>query len=240
MDKVNNELRTRMYINQSLDYRLNLEDNLDVLNEIVNIKNKIKSDESKEGKLSFNSESKLIELLYDIVNANNIDPYVKQLSIENTILEYDLDWFNKQIGNSVDIRSIILHDIYKKLIHCINKIIKKYVINDFELLLKDLKSDNINTKGKAMTVLVFIFLGEDKTISLVFSELINILSRFNSSSVTIGENRTEVLFKISQKIFRVCLILKEKLSSENKYVQKLNKYLSIQDIKNIFKIIIIF
>jgi len=58
---------------------------------------------------------KLSMLISTIIKENKLTLEEKQLGIENVILNYDLDWFKNEIENSVDIKSIILHDIYTKL-----------------------------------------------------------------------------------------------------------------------------
>ena len=237
MDIVNDVRSLRNHLNNEKLNRLKLDSSIEELAKFVNIKNNIGIDNKKEVKFSLNSESNLINSIYELVNAHNIHPSIKQISVEDALLNYDLNWFNNQIGNSVDIRSIVLHDIYKKLIHTINKIIKNYSYNNFESLLKDIKSNNVNIKSKAITCLVLIYLGNDKVISLVFSELINLLSQFNTSDDELGVNRTEILFKIARKLFKVCLVIKEDdiISRDNKYLNNLIKIISINEIKNIIK-----
>ena len=46
-----------------------------------------------------------------ILNDTTLDANSKQVGIEKLVLEYDLDWFKQEMTNSIDTRSVILHDI---------------------------------------------------------------------------------------------------------------------------------
>ena len=55
---------------------------------------------------------KIKEILND---TSLVSLYEKQISIEKLILNYDLELFKNNFSESTNVKSVILHDIYKKL-----------------------------------------------------------------------------------------------------------------------------
>lgn len=302
MVRVSNVKLQRLYgentIKYSIEYKLN------ELQKYVELKNVLKSDNKKINKFSISSESKLIDILSNIVNNKELSPELRQISVEKTILEYDMNWFNLNFSNSTDIRSIILHDVYKKILRKLNNLIKIFTANNFELLnilfvpfrvrnntenvdifksMFDQEGNNIphprreveNTayrkkneggigniikrngieelsgpeKNKAITGLVIIYLGPEILLSLCFSEIVKLLTQFTTSEEELGKNRTELIFNIANKLFKVAISFSqypamakegEKLKNNSilprkKVLDRLNKYLNQEEIINIFR-----
>jgi len=150
-------------------------------------------------------------LISTIIKENKLTLEEKQLGIENVILNYDLDWFKNEIENSVDIKSIILHDIYTKLDKELSVILQPYIKNKFENLIINI--DNPLKRSECIAVLIIILLGNDRIINICFKLLIELVSQYNNDKLF---NRTDILFKIVDRLSKYYFIYLKSLIKEEK------------------------
>lgn len=151
---------------------------------------------NKIDKLEFN-KSPLLKILDSIINSNmsNKD---KQIQIENSILKYELEYFNENLNNP-NIKSSILHNVYDELNKGYNKLIKKYTLNRCSLLKKEYNEKHRNYYN-AIIILMFLNLGVDKCISYSFSSILNMIN--NNWDIESIE-RTNVLFELANRFIRL-------------------------------------
>lgn len=169
----------------------------------------------------YNINEPLMKLIRTIINNSMLGNREKQIGIEKLCLEYDLNWFKNEMQNSLDIRSVILHDIYNKLNNSINFIILPYTKNDWSSLYKlynkvNLKGwsvdSNINKKDeiKIKSLLIYLLLGNDKIISISFKVLIELFTSENME-----KKRTELVFSLGNKLIKFAqynlMIIKKKI-----------------------------
>ena len=156
---------------------------------------------NKIDKLEFN-KSPLLQILDSIINSNmsNED---KQIHIENSILKYELEFFNENLNNP-NIKSSILHNVHDDLNKGYNKLIKKYTFNRCSLLKKEYNKNHRNYYN-AIIILMFLNLGVDKCISYSFSSILNMV---NNKEIDTLE-RTNVLFELANRFIRLFKIVKK-------------------------------
>lgn len=213
---------------RKLMYNINFEYRIDEIKKLNEIRKNLKS-EIKNNK--FQSQSKLFSQLSNIVNNKQIDPNFRQLEIERILIKYENEWFKMQMSDNINpsINSIILHDIYKKIEHKFNTIINKFMRNNFEKLLVNLNSNKEINKNEGITVLLFIYLGKDKIINICFNYITSLL--FNNENIN-GINRTNLIFKIADRLFKTALSVK--LNEDDKNIsidlRKLFKILPLNEI----------
>jgi hypothetical protein len=138
---------------------------------------------------------------------------------------------------------VILHDVYKKIERKIDAIIQRFTVNKFNGLLKALNNEKDKEQNEGMSVLVMIYLGKEKVISLCFSRILSILFERNNM---IGINRTKLIFIIGNLVFRIALAslsdknkglnynLINKDNLNNKLLYKMKKVISLEKIEDLF------
>lgn len=189
----------------------------------------------------YNIEGPLMVKIKMILDEKNQDNYTKQIAIEKLSLEYDLNWFANEMKNSVDARSVILHDIYKifntKLKFITQPFIKNNWINLKDLINKfnnNFNSENDKDIIKLFSLLIILILGNDAIISTTFKNIIEIIN----SSENMRANRTDLLFKLGFKLIKYAIY---KLDNTNKIIKNNitdshNKYI-LDDFKRIKEIL---
>lgn len=101
--------------------------------------------------IKFDGEGHLMQKIEIIISDNSIDNHTKQAAIENLCLEYDLNWFSNEIKDSLEARSVILHDIYKGIDSGIKFITLPYTKNNwfnFGKLILNAELDNIEINNR--------------------------------------------------------------------------------------------
>lgn len=56
-----------------------------------------------------------MRFISNVINDNKLNAISKQIGVEIICLDSDLNWFENEMKNSLDVRSTILHDIFHKL-----------------------------------------------------------------------------------------------------------------------------
>lgn len=96
--------------------------------DIITLIESMESLDNKVDKLaSFNTP--LLRTIKNILDSN-LSTYDKQASIEKGILEYELNFFNKNI-DSVEARNKILHKVYPKFKKAYSNLIDEYKLNNY-------------------------------------------------------------------------------------------------------------
>jgi hypothetical protein len=154
----------------------------------------------------FKIEDPLMKNINSIINNNLLSNRDKQIGIENLCLDYDLNWFSKELKNSVDARSVILHDIHKKLDISLLYIIKPYIKSDYlklYKLYKDAKFDKLVNNNKYQNkfkgLLVIMILGNKNVISTSFKLIVDLITKSNDNMEI---NKTEIIFKLGNNLFK--------------------------------------
>jgi hypothetical protein len=158
----------------------------------------IKTMDSKFNKLDLLT-SPLFKKIYDILNSD-LSSSDKQISIEKTLVEYDVGFFKQHLDNSSN-QYKILNLEYVKLLQNLNRFIKFYLINKYENLIKMFNSDKDNKY--ALIILMILYLGNERTISFVFKEMLNII--FGDIN---GINKTNLIFMIANKFIKIINLIK--------------------------------
>ena len=173
---------------------------LEVLSEILKSKNATELLVKKVEK--FKVDEPLMTNIYEILHNEKLENREKQIGIEKVCLEYDLNWFRQELKNSVETRSIILHDIYRSLDHGLKLVLQPYIKNNCFSLIKLYKktveqNQSLEEKSKGLMqlkgIIVLIILGNDKIISTSFKIIIDLI---RNSSENMEINRTELVFKL--------------------------------------------
>jgi hypothetical protein len=177
----------------------------------------------------FMVEGALMSKINLILSDSSLDANSKQVGIEKLCLEYDLEWFKQELKNSVDTRSVILHDIYKNLELSLKYITKSYIKNDWLKFKKKLESANkkigtekdidLNHKvfDELKAIIILLVLGTDNVISTSFKSIIELISK---SEEAMEADRTEILFKVGERLFRFAMF---KLNLFNNILNKVSK-----------------
>jgi len=177
-----NTLREKLINFFVLNYQL---DSIGELTEIVkNIEDKYDSNSDSESVSSEITNSKVIDYnrlnvidsasgMYGKINNilyNECSLMSKQLNIERLILNQDINYFEEVLKDSINVKSIVLHDVYSKFNHDLNIIIQPYIKNNYNLLLSSLNEVN------SQVILFILYVGNKTVINLCYSQIINILS----------------------------------------------------------------
>ena len=94
----------------------------------------------------------------------------KQITIERLILDSDINYFEDVLKDSINVKSIVLHDVYSKFNHELNVILQPYIKNNYRLLHRDLNT------VEGQVILFLLYVGNKTVINLCYSQIINILS----------------------------------------------------------------
>ena len=141
------------------------------MEKLVELLNDKKYQENSEKIYKLDSNKNVLsKLLSKIIKDKELDVYEKQLGIEKACFNYDMRWFQNNIKTSVDVKSIILHDVYNKINRALNIIIHKFIINNFIKLKKSINNEKNRSSGLA--ILIILFLGNDVIISTCFTIII--------------------------------------------------------------------
>jgi hypothetical protein len=209
--------------------------NKESINEFISLRNRnikilsdnikdiclIKTLDSKFNKLDLLT-SPLFKKIQDILNSD-LSCSDKQISIEKTLVEYDVSFFKEHLDNSSN-QFKLLNLEYVKLLQNLNRFLKFYLINKYANLIKMFNSDKDNKY--ALIILMILYLGNLRTISFVFKEMLNII--FNPGMD--GINKTNLIFMIANKFIKIFNLIKpEKVSL---IVEKL---CSFNNLKNLIK-----
>jgi len=191
----------------------------------------------------YNVEGPLMEKIKMILDVKNQDNYTKQIAIEKISLEYDLNWFANEMKNSLDARSVILHDIYKIFNTKLKFITNPYVKNNWLklklfIIKNNTKFNSENDKDiiKLFSLLVILVLGNDAIISTTFKNIIEIIN----SSENMRANRTELLFNLGFKLIKYAIYKLDNTYKiiNNNNTDNQNKYI-LDDLKRINEILIL-
>ena len=225
--------------------------NVAMFNELINTYSSINmNDISNIKKIEkYDLDQPLMKALSDIINNPEIDGERKQIGIEKLCLEYDLNWFEKEMKDSVDARSVMLHDIYKKMDNALNFIIKPYTRYNYLKLtnlydkcnfISDDNNNDINNKSISVfkSLLVLILLGNKNIISTSFKLIIELLTRSDSH---MQMDRTELVFNLGNKLFKFTNYtinnLKIRIAEGKEINAELNKLLQIFNIEKLIEIL---
>lgn len=191
------------------DYGRNIEE----FNHIISY---IESMESLDQKI--NSLSSLNTPLLRTVNKiieSNLSNGDKQVAIETCLIEYEIDYFNKNM-NTPGARSQLLHKIYPQFKKDYEGLIKEYSVNKYFKLKKgihSLKLTNFDSGNKEyfkiIVILIIMYLGTEKCISYSFSQVINLLG-----NNTENNKRTNIVISLGSKFNRLLKTIKIEHNSE--------------------------
>jgi hypothetical protein len=160
----------------------------------------------------FNDEYPLMKEIKNIINDNTFNDKEKQLGIEKLTLDYEMNWFKKEMSKSVDARSVILHDIHSKMNNGLNYIVKKYKDNNYSGLIDIYKESILKRDDKKSSLFknlfVLLLLGNKQVIGVCFKILIEEL---NKSDGNLNVDRTEFLFKLGNRIFKLSKFILDNL-----------------------------
>ena len=170
------------------------------LHNIINIVNNINSMDALENRLNKLSSlnTPLMKNIKMILDDHNLTLFDKQVCIEKTLIEYEINYFKYHL-DTAETRSQYLHKLYPDLVKGYNYIINQYRMNNYLKLKKaveEIKNDPIciklmNSKDKIaannivfnkmdiynyIIILLLMYLGESKTISYSFSQLVSLLN----------------------------------------------------------------
>jgi len=186
----------------------------------------------------FKIEGALMVKISEIIKEPSLNSYTKQLAIEKITLEYDLNWFTNEMNNSLQARSVILHDIYKGFYTGIKYITLPYTKNDWLKLRKLIKNsnlDNMDSNSKELiklkSLLVILILGNDNIISTSFKIIIELISNSDEGMRAL---RTELVFKLGNKLLKYATFKCNKLHkilSDDSYLETEVKRSKILDIE---------
>nr|QWO71467.1 RNA polymerase [Termitomyces sp. K1Aa] len=205
------------FLYKGKDNTRDLQTFLNIINEIENM-DKI---ENKIDKLSSLNTPLLKTIKY--ILSTKITPYDKQVAIEKALIDYELDYFNRNMDSS-EARYKILHSVYPKFKKAYDGLINEYKSNNYfklKKLIKILKSKSINGNYSLdidndskefynlVVVLIIMYLGSDKCISYSFSQLVSLLN-----STTDDHKRTNIAINLGNKVIR--LIKNINIKEENK------------------------
>ena len=183
--------------------------------------------ENKIKKFSL-KESPLLQMLEELLQVQDINLIDKQITLEKALVDYDLKFFKEYFANSSN-QIRIINQEYENILNNYNVFIKGFTLNKYsklrDLFIKD------KDKGYGIIVLMILYMGRDRTISLVFKEILNGL--FNpSSNLDLGEgiNKTILMFMLAKRFIKhISLIVS---TSENKAV---NNICSFNELKALIK-----
>jgi DNA-directed RNA polymerase len=168
------------------------------IGEISKGKEEIKN---RMNKINLAKESKLTLLLSKIINDSDISLMNKQIGIEKAILEYDLEWFKQEMESSIEIKNVVLHDIYFTLDKQLSIVLQPYIINKFKQLIKDI--DNPLRRSEAIAVLFIIIVGNEHIINICFKLIYELVSQnYYKNEI----NRTDLIFMIVEKLRKIYLL----------------------------------
>ncbi len=139
------------------------------------------------------SISPLMKNVYNTINSE-MSNWDKQNAIEKAVINYDTEFFKSYIDNPGN-KILILVREYKTIMEYYDNWIKKYTMNRYnefkKLYQKEKNSDY------ALMVTSILYLGRDKVINIVYSELLNrVLSNNEENTV----NRTSLIEILAKKV----------------------------------------
>jgi hypothetical protein len=218
--------------------------NLETLIQSIKVKDDINQTELVNKLNRFNTEGALIEQLKVIIDNKELNNYTKQIGIEKLLLEYDLNWFTNEMKDSLEARSVILHDIYKSFNTNIIYVTIPYIKNNwlkFKVLVNKCNLQDLNSGNtlNLTSLLIIIILGNDSVISTSFQNIIELISK---SDDNLKVNRTELLFSLAARLIKFAIYklnntyLKFKnndINNPNNTTAKLNDIKRINEVLNI-------
>lgn len=186
---------------------------------------KINSIEALDHKIDMLStiNTPLMSNIKEILENTVWNNHEKQVLIEKILIEYELDYFNKNI-DTPNARSKLLHKIYPQFKKAFQGLINKYSINRYLKLfkavelLKENKSNFNNNYYKTIGILVILYMGEKNTISYTFSQLVQFLN-INSEQV----KRTNLAILLGTKFVKLLKHLKLKHNPDLDKIIPLNE-----------------
>ena len=165
-------------INISDFFEKNRSRNVGLLYEFLMKNNSLRLLENKIKKFSF-KDSPLLQMLDELIQVPDINQSDKQATIEIALVDYEIKFFHKYFDNSSNQIKIINQE-YENILNNYNVFIKGFTINKY-LKLKEIFSKD-KDKGYGIIVLMILHMGRDRTISLVFREILNVLFHTSSTS----------------------------------------------------------
>ena len=141
-----------------------------------------------------------------IIKDKIMDEHYKQVGIEKVVLEYDLDWFKKELKNYIGNRYVILYDIYKNFDVSLKYITQPYLKNywfKFKKIVSELSigTTDSNTKNynELKSIIIFLLLGNDSIISTSLKSVVELISKYEDE---MKANRTEMLFSTANRLIK--------------------------------------
>jgi hypothetical protein len=245
MDNVNiiRELEVEKF---KKDVKLDSITKLELIGELINDKgiNLIESSNGKKMYIDrinkFDSDfiNPLSNIIYNILNDNKLTLNEKQLAIEKTSLNYDLNWLNMEGLNKVSVKNIILHDIFNKINKGLINVISQYKKNNYRELKKVLNKKDFIENSEGKCILVILLLGNKNVINSCFKLITDILSETRNNKQS---GRTNIMFKVADRLLKLVKIglsriEKERTDKDKDKDNNLNIIdLENKDVKNIFK-----
>jgi DNA-dependent RNA polymerase len=149
----------------------------------------------------FISDSPLLQMLDDVLNTKkNINILDKQTTIEKILIEYELKYFKEYFDNNKNQIKFITQE-YENILNNYNVFFKEFSINKYSKI-KNLFNKN-KDKGYGIIVLMILYMGKDKTISIVFKEILIILFNPNSKEdIKRGINKTNLIYRLARKYIK--------------------------------------
>ena len=184
--------------------------------------------ENKINKFMF-AQSPLLQMLDEVLNVKeNINIMDKQTTIEKILIEYELKYFKEYFGDNKNQIKIITQE-YENILNNYNTFCKEFSINKYSKL-KNLFNKN-KDKGYGIIVLMILYMDKDKTISIVFKEILFIL--FNPSSkedIQRGINKTNLIYRLAKKYIKHINLIESIDADKN-----INNICSFKELKELSK-----
>ena len=191
------------------------------LNLLINHLNKIQLMETSKDKINkWSGINITIFNTIDDILESNISNEEKQIAVEKAIFEYDNNFFRVNmniISNEIKIFSQEYMNISNNYLNHINEY-TQYRSTKLKMLFKN---DRIN----AIIILMLIYMGKDKTISLVFKFILDKILFNNQNNE--GINKTNLLFMVG-KYFTKIFMLSECTNVLNS-VKNICTYIELKD-----------
>ena len=232
-ESMTNVVTIREYLIEYLitNYKYEFIADLSVISSVI--ESKVDCAEQVKGKVNrmnvLDIDSGFYGKVNQILKTADLNLELKQITIERLILNNDLNYFEEVMQKSININSIVLHDIYSRFNHELNVLLQPYIKNNYRLLKKSVKDRDVN----GLVLLFILYVGNNSVINICYSQIMNILSD------TWGEyriNKTTLLFQLSVRLLKLGLninIKKIRRKEELKRYQDLFTIWSSSEIEDV-------
>jgi hypothetical protein len=184
-------------------YASNSTRNVPLLYEVITKMASMRVLDNKIKKLSLN-DSPLLQLLDDILKVTDIALKDKQIAIENALFDYEIKFFDTNFGNSKNQIKIINQE-YQNILKNYTVFLKDFTLNKYSKLINMFFNSKNKDKGYAIIVLMILYMGRDRTISVVFKEILNLIFNPKANQDLVlgaGVNKTNLIYMIAKRYIK--------------------------------------